>query len=448
MWRLEFLDKRAPLAAALLCLCPAMAAAQAPPQFNVEHQMRADVPLRFLGGLGRTVQSLQAMKPEQFEAARQDAAIGDKAAETLLCLAYRIGLFVQQDEVQALSWCQKGADQGDPVAIEELGMVYANSASEQRDPRKAIVWLTRAAALGSASAMDNLGTFYANGLGVPQDYTQAVRWYLQSSKAGFPPGDLDLGIVYMLGQGVRADPEQGMELLTKAANAGLADSMFVLGSIYESGFSPIEANRKVALDWFQKGADLGETRCQGELGWIYANGIDVKRDYSRAVKWYRAAAEQGDPVGAYGLAVRYLQGEGVTRDISQAMYWFQKAADGGHADAAFNLGALLAGEIPGRVGPPDFTSAAKYLAIAASQDVSDGQCMLGLLYAHGYGVPKDDVAAYQWILLSQRGSHACDQDEINLRARMTEPQLAEAKRRAAEFKPTPSRINYGSSVPH
>jgi TPR repeat protein len=411
------------------------------------HQVRADVPLRFLGELGRDVQTLQAMTSEEFEAIRERATNGDEKAETFLCLAYRGGLRVQKDEAEALTWCQKGSDQGSAEAMEELGMIYSDSTSRYFDSAKAISWLTKAAALGFASAMDNLGTFYANGVGASKNYDKALRWYQDSSKAGFLPADYDLGIVYMLGQGVPVDVPQAMNFFRKAANAGWAYPMFVLGSIYESGFSNIEPDRKTAKDWFKKGADLGEVHCQGELGWIYANGIGAQRDYAEAVKWYRAAADQGDPVGAYGLGVRYLEGQGITRDVSQAMYWFGKAADAGHADAAYDLGAILANQIPGRPGPPDFASAAKYLAIAANQDVSDAQCMLGLLYAHGYGVPQDDITAYQWILLSQRGSHACDQDEVHLCARMTQSQLQEARRRAADFKPAPSAINYGRSVP-
>ena len=32
---------------------------------------------------------------------------------------------------------------------------------------------------------------------------------------------------------------------------------------------------------------------QFKLGWMYANGEGVEKDYKEAVKWYRKAAEQG-----------------------------------------------------------------------------------------------------------------------------------------------------------
>jgi uncharacterized protein len=432
---------------AVFFMIPVIAAAQSAPQFDAQHSMNWQVPLSMLGKLGEVTQALESMKPEQFDVATQNAEKGDAQSQAVLCLAYRLGDSVQQDESQAIDWCQKAANQHNAIGLEELAMIYTNGSTESSQPSKAIPLLTEAAGLGSASAMDNLGTFYANGIGVPQDYAQAVRWYTQSSTAGFPPADYDLAIAYFLGQSVPKDSRQAMVLFSKAANSGLPIAMFMVGSFYEEGLPPIKADQKTALQWFQKGADLGESRCEGELGWAYANGVGTKRDYAESVRWYKAAAEQGDPVGAYGLGVRYLTGQGVERDISQAMFWFQKAAEGGHADAAFNLGALYANQIPGRTEPPDFVSAAKYLTIAANQDISDGQCMLGLLYAQGYGVPQDDVTGYAWILLSLRGSHACVTDEVNLRARMSPEQVAEAQKRAAAFKPLASEISYGKYAP-
>lgn len=428
----------------LFCLCGPAAAQW--PQLNEQHLVVADIPLQFLGAVGQALTRLQAMKPDDFVGVREKAAAGDASAEALLCLAYRTGRFVQQDATGAHTWCGKGADQGNKVAVEELGLLFLNGPGET-DSAEAIKWLTKAADLGSASAMDSLGTIYANGLGVPQDFAQALRWYRESVVAGSPVGDYDLGVAYLLGQGVPVDSRDAIDSLTKAANAGFSYSMMVLGLIYETGFASTKPDLKTALAWFQKGAELGEVHCQVTLGSKYANGVGVDVDYAEAVKWYRAAAEQHDPVGEYGLAVRYENGQGVTRDLSEAMIWFGKAADAGHADAAFNLALILADQVPGRDVPPDYASAVKYLAIAASQDISDGQCVLGLLYAHGYGVPQDDVAAYEWVLLSQRGTHNCDQDRVNLEARMTAAQVTEAKRRAAAFKPLPSKFNYGSSVP-
>jgi TPR repeat protein len=166
-----FMGKRG-LAAILFCLFPVAASAQAPAQLNVAHFV--DPRPEFVGAPGQTLQNLRALTPAEFETAKEKAAGGDAGAETLLCVAYRVGQFVEQDPKIALIWCQKAADQDNPVAIEELGMIYYGASADAgtRDAEKAITWLTKAADRGSNSAMDNLGTIYADGLGVAQDYSR------------------------------------------------------------------------------------------------------------------------------------------------------------------------------------------------------------------------------------------------------------------------------------
>lgn len=54
--KMRIFDKRT-LVVLLLGLCPAIALAQAPPQFKAEHQMRKNVPLRFLMLVGYSYRS-------------------------------------------------------------------------------------------------------------------------------------------------------------------------------------------------------------------------------------------------------------------------------------------------------------------------------------------------------------------------------------------------------
>ena len=43
----------------------------------------------------------------------------------------------------------------------------------------------------------------------------------------------------------------------------------------------------------QKATEQGQAHAQSNLGVMYANGQEVKRDHAEAVRWYRKAAEQG-----------------------------------------------------------------------------------------------------------------------------------------------------------
>ena len=59
-------------------------------------------------------------------------------------------------------------------------------------------------------------------------------------------------------------------------------------------------------------------------------------------------------------------------------------------------------------------------------------------YADSRGLKKDDVSAYEWMLLaSQHGVEQCLQELKKLETEMTPDQVDEAKRRAAAWRPQP-----------
>jgi len=389
------------------------------------------------------VQKLQEMKPEEFAAVQGKAAAGDAAAETMVCMARRLGKFVPQDDGEALNWCEKAAKQNDLVAEEDAGLQYARGLGVQRDTMRGIEWLKKAASQGSIVALGNLGSIYANGSGVPVDYAEAMKWYRMGADRDDGRSETDIGIMYLLGQGVKRDPAEALRWFRKAADRDYAYADFLLAMVYQQGLG-VTQNQKESLKWVTRAANLGAPQAQTELGWMYANGIGVRRDYSEAVKWYRAAAEQGDAAGAYGLGVRYLMGQGVSRDYAQAEKWLLVAAEGGHGDASYNLGLMYLGKFPDQPGPRDEARAAKYLQAAADQGIGDGQCYLGKLYAEGTGLAKNNILAYQWMLLaSKNGAEQCLQFLKPLEAAMKSNEVEEARRRAAAWSPQPHpQFNY------
>ena len=61
------------------------------------------------------------------------------------------------------------------------------------------------------------------------------------------------------------------------------------------------------------------------IGLAYLNGIDVERDYDRALKLITAAAEKECPDAMEELAKMYFDANGVKRDFSRAVEWQKKA---------------------------------------------------------------------------------------------------------------------------
>ena len=152
-----------------------------------------------------------------------------------------------------------------------------------------------------------------------------------------------------------------------------------------------EADRKALLAKAQRG-DRGS---QMWLGAAYEQGWFGTTNFHEALKWFKKAAAKGDPDAQNALGQMYQDGEGVQQNYVKAAKWYRVAAE--HV--------------------PDFGGAGQ------------GRNNLGLLYLDGNGVPKDYVQAYMWFKLTPQ--------ETNLsyaKAQMTPAQIAEAERKAAEWK--------------
>ena len=140
--------------------------------------------------------------------------------------------------------------------------------------------------------------------------------------------------------------------------------------------------------------------CLAAPAWAdYRAGMDAyaRGDYATALREWQPLAEQGDPSAQFYLGLLYENGDGVPRDFSKAREWYQKAAAQGEAKAQFYLGMQSA---YGEGGPMDLVQAYMWYSLAAGN---------GNAHAPGY---RDDLAR-----------------------QMTPAQIADAQKRAREWRP-------------
>jgi len=129
----------------------------------------------------------------------------------------------------------------------------------------------------------------------------------------------------------------------------------------------------------------------------------------------------------------YLQGKGVSQDYAEAAKWSRKAAEQGHAAAQVSLGSMY---IQGTGVPRDYAEAEKWFRKAAEQGDHMAQSMLG-------SITKDSIEAYMWLTLSVAGStdnqspffQQAAEVRASIAKKMNPQQIAEAQRRAKEWKP-------------
>ena len=131
----------------------------------------------------------------------------------------------------------------------------------------------------------------------------------------------------------------------------------------------------------------------------YQTGMDAynRQDYAKALREWQPLAEQGDASAQFCLGLLYENGDGVPRDYAKARQWYEKAAAQGEAKAQFYLGMQSAF---GQGGPVDLVQAHMWYSLAAGN---------GNAHAPGY---RDDLTR-----------------------QMTPIQIAEAHKRAREWKP-------------
>ena len=97
------------------------------------------------------------------------------------------------------------------------------------------------------------------------------------------------------------------------------------------------------------------------------------------------------------------------QDYATALRTWRPLADQGDADAQYNLGVMYAN---GQGVPKDDVQAVKWYRLAADQGDADAQALLGIAYADGQGVPKDYVQAVKWYRLAADQGYAKAQSNL------------------------------------
>ena len=121
------------------------------------------------------------------------------------------------------------------------------------------------------------------------------------------------------------------------------------------------------------------------------------------------------------------------KDYATALKLFRPLAETGNFRAQFNLGVMYAA---GQGVPKDDQQALFWYRKAADQGDDFAQFNLGVMYALGRGVPKDDQQAYfWWLLASVSGGAEAVKNRDLIESRITPQQRAAAQADARKWKP-------------
>jgi len=308
---------------------------------------------------------------------RQAAEQGHAGAQHKLGIIYRGGMGLPKSESEAIKWFRlaagwgvleaqrdldqllkkqllqpqtnlaKRAEKGEPNAQYQLGMRYVNGEGIGKDPQKAATWLKKAAEQNNPQAQYQLGKMYKEGIGVTPDPKQAKHWLFKAADGGVTNANHLLRAYFQtetLQPPPRPSKDKGMgaaELPQRlAAESGDTEAQYQLGIMYLNG-EQVRKDPFEAIKWLSLAATSKHMMASLTLGDVYYKGDGLEKDYSEAAKWYQIAAARGDQKAQYMLGNMYKNGLGVGQNTSKAVKWLRKAAAQGHKKAQREIGGCV-----------------------------------------------------------------------------------------------------------
>ena len=130
---------------------------------------------------------------------------GNVCAQDSLAACYEGGLGVAKDQVEAVTWYRKAAEQGDADAEFNLGRCLHEGLGVKQDKAEAVKWTEKAAEQGIAEAQMMTGLNYWAGTDTAMDATNGVRWFEKAAEQDQVDAFYYLGGAYYFGRGVAQD---------------------------------------------------------------------------------------------------------------------------------------------------------------------------------------------------------------------------------------------------
>jgi len=141
------------------------------------------------------------------------------------------------------------------------------------------------------------------------------------------------GAVYFLShcsKGEERDP-----LLLKAGELGSLEAQRDLGAYFATGDWTGPKDPVLAIQWYRRAAERGQSDAQYNLGFMYVLGEGIQSDSEEGLRWLRLAAAQGEGAAMRLMADLYRHGyHGVPVDPLQAAEWDRRYHE---CEAAKNL---------------------------------------------------------------------------------------------------------------
>lgn len=268
----------------------------------------------------------RAMTPEETTLVSNAAERGNDGAQLMLAFEYLHGDEGRaRDEKLAAYWFERAGSQGNPVAEKMLGDLYEQGLGVPKNLTLSADWRSKSAKRGNTDAQLALGKMYLSGSGVEKNQEQADYWLNRAAIEGNSEAQFLLGKRYRFRAGDAGQQQKAGNLLASSASRGYDSAVAFIHFMEDAGFGIAETFHQHRADIHQLAED-GDANSQYQLATRYESGHLEKKDYQLALYWFRKAADGGNTMAMKSLAHIYAQGlDGVPADPKAAQLWTKKA---------------------------------------------------------------------------------------------------------------------------
>lgn len=231
--------------------------------------------------------------------------------------------------------CEKKSPQGCSWA----STLFNTSDFAGNNNKISIDYAFKAAELGDRSGYLFLAEAYWNGEGVVLDKAESLKWYKKAADAGSRNAQYSLAMGYLTGDvDGKQDYNNAVKYLRMAADKGHLDASGIIGTWFCTGLG-VNKDFTEAHKYLKFALDGGSTNplFQGWFGYLYLEGLGVKKDVAVGVTWTKKAADQGDGAAENYMGNIYAEGNGVQKDETKALNYFYSSLLHNHNNSATHI---------------------------------------------------------------------------------------------------------------
>lgn len=291
--------------------------------------------------------------------------------------------FQQQDNQSAARWYEAAYLNGDASAGWSLETLYFTS-FVNKNYEKALVQLDKTAAMGMPKSLYYLGQMHHLGLGTARDDKKAMNYFEKALAQDFAPAKKGLLKLYLQGNDSVRDNAKAISILDKIAAESLADTMRIAEWFFYG--QDFDQDYKLALRYYQKGAELGSGNAINHLGEMYRFGWGVEADFEAAKRWYLTGMKIDYLICAHNIAEMYYYGQGTQQNYNLAYEWFVRGSDANVSHSRYFLGKM---HQQGQGVAADAQSANRLFYKAMDQRHQGAKFELGKNLTNGAGIEKN-----------------------------------------------------------